>query len=189
MTRGVRLQSCHVTSPSVPLSSRRSRQFLGTQLNKLDLLCRYWRLSELEIQLVHWESSDLKIRNVILLNITQWASYCVATATTSLCPVRIKKFPGRTQSFCATSWLQMEGIIGGKTQMLQHSRSKELLVNNRKYKFSKFIAIVGISMRYYIIIKIIMELTAAYITQPALVTGNKIILAKICNFTIENNNQ
>ena len=34
-----------------------------------------------------------------------------------------------------------------------------------------------------------MELTAAYITQPALVTGNKIILAKICNFTIENNNQ
>ena len=126
-----------------------------------------------------------------MLNITQWASYCVATATTSLCPVRIKKFPGRTQSFCATSWLQMEGIIGGKTQMLQHSRSKELLVNNRKYKFSKFIAIVGISIRYYIIIKIIMELTAAYITQPALVTGNKMIIARyaILQFRIITNSR
>ena len=75
--------------------------------------------------------------------------------------------------------------------MLQHSRSKELLVNNRKYKFSKFIAIVGISIRYYIIIKIIMELTAAYITQPALVTGNKIIIARyaILQFRIITNSR
>lgn len=48
---------------------------LGTGGSQLDLLCRYWRLSELEIQLVHWESSDLKIRNVILLNMAQWACY------------------------------------------------------------------------------------------------------------------
>ena len=83
----------------------------------------------------------------------------------------------------------MEGIIGGKTQILQRSRSNELLpaclpgVNNnnsRKYKFLKFIAIVG--MYQYQILHNNKDNNGThsrlYITQPALVTGNKIILAK-----------
>ena len=77
-----------------------------------------------------------------MLNITQWASYCGATmdgaaATSSLYPVRIKKYPGRTESFCATSSLQMEGIIGGKTQILQHPTLSPGVKNknSRKYKF------------------------------------------------------